>query len=503
MPICVILIGKIIESIDMEVRTRFAPSPTGYMHIGNLRTALYAYLFAKNKNGKFILRIEDTDQNRYVENAVDIIYNTLKSTNLNWDEGPDIGGEYSPYIQSERVKSNIYLKYALQLVEQGDAYYCFCKDCHSDLERYMTDIVHYGLKEGTKDTLGYDGHCRHLTKEEIEENLKNNKPFVIRQKILNDVEVSFEDEVFGLIKVNSKDLDDQVLIKQDGYPTYNFANVIDDHLMNITHVIRGCEYLSSTPKYNLLYKAFGWKIPTYIHLPLIMRQNEKGDVEKLSKRNGSVSFEDFINQGYLSEAIINYIGLLGWSPKTNNEFLTLDDFIKQFNVKGINKSPTIFDEKKLKWINGKYIRNLSIDNFKKVAYKFSNIENTFLDKYWDLLAKSLQNRIETLSDIPNHLELFFNVKEHSLNMYNIERIGLYINIAKNIIKDVINYLKTENDVYKLKDIMFEKYKKAQVLSVLRIALTGRETVALDMFDIMYILGKDECLTRIEADYTQN
>lgn len=480
----------------MDIRTRFAPSPTGYMHIGNLRTALYAYLAAKSKCGNFILRIEDTDQNRYVDGAVNVIYNTLKSTNLVWDEGPDVGGEYAPYIQSERVKSGIYLEYAKQLIKNGSAYYCFCKDCHSDLERYSVE-VNYGHNERSETFIGYNGHCRNLTQEEVEKNLKEGKPYVIRQKLEKDCDITFEDLVFGKITINSNDLDDQVLIKQDGYPTYNFANVIDDHLMNITHVVRGCEYLSSTPKYNLLYQAFGWNIPKYVHLPLIMRKNEKGEVEKLSKRNGSVSFEDFINNGYLAEAVVNYIGLLGWSPKNNNEFFTFEDFVKQFSIKGINKSPAIFDEDKLKWLNGKHIRKMTNESFNKYAYRFSKVENTILDKHWDKLAMILQNRISVFTEIPNHIDFFYQIKDYNIDMFDIERIELTKEIASDILTDVFRIV-FDKGVEKLKEELEAlKYKKAHVLSTLRVALTGKESVVIDMYDIANILGFEEVNNRVE------
>ena len=474
----------------MSIRTRFAPSPTGYMHIGNLRTALYSYLVAKSQKGDFILRIEDTDQTRYVDGAVDVIYNTLKKSNLIWDEGPDVGGSCSPYVQSDRVKSGIYLEYAKQLVGQGDAYYCFCKEAKTDLDTYRDEcnyVVGYG----------YNGHCRNLSKEEIKQNLNNNVPYVIRQKMPKDTNVTFNDLVFGEITINSNDLDDQVLIKQDGYPTYNFANVIDDHLMNISHIVRGCEYLSSTPKYNLLYKAFGWNIPKYVHLPLIMRQNENGEVEKLSKRNGCVSFEDFISNGYLAEAIINYIGLLGWSPKSNNEFFTFEDFVKQFSIKGINKSPSIFDENKLKWLNGKHIRKMTKEKFNEYAYSFSNVKNTILDKHWDKLAIILQNRISTFAEIPQHLDFFYDINDYDIEMFEIEKIGLTKDIANDILSDVFRIVFDKGVGYLKEELESKDYKKAHVLSTLRVALTGKESVVIDMYDIADILGNEETKNRIE------
>ncbi len=333
------------------IRTRFAPSPTGYMHIGNLRTALYEYLIAKNKGGAFVLRIEDTDQNRLVEGSVDVIYNTLKLAGIQHDEGPDIGGEYGPYVQSERMGS--YMEYAVQLVKEKKAYYCFCT------KERLDNLQVEGSEDGIK---SYDRHCFDLTEEEVNENLKNNVPFVIRQYI-PEGETTFSDEVYGDITVQNKEIDDQILIKSDGMPTYNFANVIDDHLMNITHVVRGSEYLSSTPKYNLLYNAFNWEIPTYVHLPLILNQNG----EKLSKRKGDASFEDLIKMGFLPDAIINYIALLGWAPSDNNEFFTLEELIKCFDPKNISKSPSAFDTQKLTWLNGEYIKRMEEDTFFELA----------------------------------------------------------------------------------------------------------------------------------------
>ncbi len=339
--------------MDKKIRTRFAPSPTGYMHVGNLRTALYAYLLAKKDDGTFILRIEDTDQERYVEGAVDVIYNTLKQVGMFWDEGPDVGGEFGPYIQSERM--GMYMDYAKKLVETGHAYYCFCdKD---RLEEVRT------IQKASGMAPKYDGHCRNLSKEEIEENLKNGVPFVIRQKMPESGTTSFNDVVFGEITVENALLDDQILIKTDGMPTYNFANVIDDHTMGITHVIRGSEYLSSTPKYNLLYEAFGWEIPTYIHCSPVM----KNATEKLSKRNGDASFQDLIEKGFLSDAVINYIALLGWSPKGENEIFDMEGLKKEFSIDGISKSPAIFDPVKLRAVNAEHIRRLSPEEFKEYA----------------------------------------------------------------------------------------------------------------------------------------
>ena len=327
------------------VRTRFAPSPTGFMHVGNLRTALYEYLVAKSQNGTFVLRIEDTDQERYVEGATDVIYNTLQQVGLQHDEGPDIGGEYGPYVQSER--KDIYKPYAEQLVREGKAYYCFCT-------KERLESIHQDGEFG-----GYDRHCRDLPAEEIRKNLDAGMPYVIRQRVPLEGSTSFEDAVYGTITIENKEIEDQVLLKSDGYPTYNFANVIDDHLMHITHVVRGCEYLTSTPKYNMLYDAFGWEKPIYVHLPLIMGKNEDGSVSKLSKRHGSTSFQGLLEDGYLAPVITNYIALLGWCPKDNQEIFSLKELEEAFSIDGISKSPAVFDYDKLLWFNGEYIRKMS------------------------------------------------------------------------------------------------------------------------------------------------
>ncbi|MBQ6627016.1 MAG: glutamate--tRNA ligase, partial [Ruminococcus sp.] len=370
-----------------KVRTRFAPSPTGFMHVGNLRTALYEYLVAKSLDGVFVLRIEDTDRERYVEGAVDVIYNTLNTAGLIHDEGPDKGGEYGPYVQSER--KDMYLPYAEQLIKEGKAYRCFCTK-----ER---------LEEVQNSTVGggYDRHCRDLSQEEIDKLLAEGTPYVIRQKMPIEGETKFVDAVFGEITVDNSELQDQILIKADGYPTYNFANVIDDHTMGITHVVRGSEYLSSTPKYNLLYDAFGWEIPTYIHLPLINGKNDDGTVSKLSKRHGSTGFEDLIKDGYLPQAIINYIALLGWCPKDNQEIFTLDELCKVFDISGISKSPSVFDYDKLDWFNAEYIRNMSVEEFAAVAdpYFTQALGDKELDRI--KLASILQQRTVKLTDIPD------------------------------------------------------------------------------------------------------
>ena len=386
------------------VRTRFAPSPTGYMHVGNLRTALYAYLLArKDKDGKFILRIEDTDRERYVEGAVDIIYNTLRKAGLNWDEGPDIGGPYGPYVQSERM--GMFKEYALKLVESGDAYYCFCdKDRLEELKK---------IQQASGMAPKYDGHCRNLTKEEIDEKLKAGVPYVIRQKMPTEGTTTFHDEVFGDITVENSVLDDQILIKTDGMPTYNFANVVDDHTMGITHVIRGNEYLSSTPKYNLLYEAFGWEKPVYIHCSPVM----KNQTEKLSKRNGDASFEDLIEKGFLTEAVVNYIALLGWSPKGEEEIFTLDELVQEFDISGISKSPAIFDPVKLKAINGAYIRRLPLEEFEKLALPYIRKTCKREDVDTRLIARVLQSRTELFTDIPDQVDFIDELPAYENSLY--------------------------------------------------------------------------------------
>ena len=375
-----------------KVRTRFAPSPTGRMHVGNLRTALYAYLVAKHEGGDFILRIEDTDQERYVEGAVDIIYRTLQKTGLIHDEGPDKDGGCGPYVQSERQAQGIYLKYAKELIDKGEAYYCFC-----DKERLE------GLKKvvAGKEIHVYDKHCLHLSKEEVEEKLAAGVPYVIRQNNPTEGTTTFEDEIYGDITVDNAELDDMILIKSDGYPTYNFANVVDDHLMGITHVVRGNEYLSSSPKYNRLYEAFGWEVPVYIHCPLITDENH----QKLSKRCGHSSFEDLVEQGFLTEAIVNFVALLGWSPADNQEIMTLEELVEKFDYHHMNKSPAVFDYTKLKWMNGEYIKKMDFDKFYEMALPYIK---EVITKDYDLkkIAHMVQTRIEIFPDIRDHIDFF-------------------------------------------------------------------------------------------------
>ncbi len=474
----------------MEIRTRFAPSPTGYMHIGNLRTALYEYLIAKSKGGKFILRIEDTDQERYVEGAVDIIYNTLKLTGLKHDEGPDVGGEYGPYIQSERM--GIYMDYALQLIEKGEAYYCFCTK-----ERLES------LKEKNEsgDSFAhYDRHCLGLSKEEIQANLDAKMPFVIRQKMPTEGTTTFDDVVYGSITVDNSELDDQILIKADGMPTYNFANVIDDHLMNITHVVRGSEYLSSTPKYNLLYKAFGWNAPEYVHLPPVMKDAH----HKLSKRNGDASFEDLIAKGYIVEAVLNYIALLGWSPSDNQEFFTLDELIEKFDIAGLSKSPSIFDIQKLTWMNSEYIKNMDFEKYFSLAEPKlkEGIKNPNIDL--KKVAALLQKRLETLNDIPGLVDFFDELPEYSTELYIHKKMKTTEEIALSSLKACVPVLESITDWNEtvIHDTLMALVtelgiKNGQLLWPVRTALSGKPTSPGGAMELADILGKEESLRRIE------
>ncbi len=476
--------------MEKEIRTRFAPSPTGYMHIGNLRTALYTYLLTKSKGGKFILRIEDTDQERLVEGATDVIYRTMKDTGLIHDEGPDVGGDYGPYIQSER--RGIYKEYAEKLVELGHAYYCFCsKERLDDLRE---------KQEKAKVPTKYDGLCSRLSKEEVEAKIKAGEPYVIRQKMPHYGKTTFKDEVFGEISVENSILDDNVLLKADGLPTYNFANVIDDHLMNITHIIRGSEYLSSTPKYNLLYEAFGWDIPTYIHVSPVMRDATK----KLSKRDGDASYEDFIKKGYLKEAIVNYIALLGWSPGGDREKYTIDELIEIFDVKGISKSPAIFDENKLAWLNGEYIRELSAEDFHQKALPW--YEGVIANPAIDLKEVSalLQKRCEKLSDIPEQVDFFDALPEYDIEMYthkkmktNPENSLVSLEKALEVIKGIEDWT-FDNLHDSLMDLVAKmEVKNGIVLWPLRVAVSGKAFTPGGGVEIAYILGKEETIRRME------
>lgn len=474
-----------------KVRTRFAPSPTGYMHIGNLRTALYAYLLAKSNGGDFILRIEDTDQERYVDGAVDLIFKTMKETGLIHDEGPDIGGPYGPYIQSER--KGIYQEYAQKLVELGGAYYCFCDKERLDALRAQ--------QEAAKVMPKYDGHCARLSKEEIEEKLEAGVPYVIRQKIPRRGTTTFYDEIFGKITVDNATLDDNVLLKSDGLPTYNFANVIDDHLMHITHIIRGSEYLSSTPKYNLLYEAFGWEIPTYIHVSPVMKDAHK----KLSKREGDASYEDFINKGYLKDAIINYIALLGWSPGGEQEIFTMEELIQAFNLEGISKSPAIFDLQKLNWLNGEYIRKLTPEAFHEAALPY--IEKSVKNKDIDTrkISDLLQQRCEKLSDIPEQLDFIDALPDYGPELYCHKKMKTNEENSLASLKAILPVLeKLENWDHdsihaSLFDLIAELgVKNGIILWPLRVAVSGKAFTPGGGVELAEILGKDETLRRVKT-----
>jgi glutamyl-tRNA synthetase len=473
-----------------KIRTRYAPSPTGKMHVGNLRSALYEFLVAKHEGGDFILRIEDTDQERFVEGAVDIINNTLKLTGLTYDEGPDKDKGYGPYVQSERMKTGIYLKYAKELIDKGEAYYCFCTK--ERLASLKTEIV-----EGKEITV-YDKHCLSLTPEEVQANLDAGMPYVIRQNNPTTGTTTFHDELYGDITVNNDELDDMILIKSDGYPTYNFANVVDDHTMNITHVVRGNEYLSSSPKYNRLYEAFGWKIPTYIHLPLITNEEHK----KLSKRSGHASFEDLLDQGFLPEAVVNYIALLGWSPEDNNEIFTLDELIKKFDYHKINKSPAVFDIQKLKWMNGEYIKKLDDDKFLEYAmpYVDKTISKNLDKKKIALLTKT---RIEVFPEIPDHIDFFEALPEYDLSMYEHKKMKTTLESSLEVLKEVLPLLEDFDDysndaLYAMlsKYVAEKGVKNGFVMWPIRTALSGKLVTPAGATEILEILGKDESLARI-------
>ncbi|WP_312643633.1 glutamate--tRNA ligase [Hydrogenoanaerobacterium sp.] len=471
------------------VRTRFAPSPTGYMHVGNLRTALYAYLTAKAEGGKFLLRIEDTDQERFVEGATDIIYNTLRETGLIWDEGPDIGGPVGPYVQSERM--GMFKEYALQLVEKGAAYYCFC-----DKDRLEEVRV---LQKASGQAPHYDGHCRELTKEEIAQNLAAGIPYVIRQKMPKDGTTTFHDEIFGDISVENETLDDQILIKTDGMPTYNFANVVDDHLMYISHVIRGNEYLSSTPKYNLLYEAFGWEVPKYIHCPPVM----KDSTHKLSKRNGDASYEDLIEQGYLKDAVLNYIALLGWSPKGDREIFTLDELIQEWDPASISKSPAIFDTQKLNYINGEYIKAMPLDEFHERALPWirKTVKGNVDTK---LIAQVLQPRTEVLRDIPEQLDFIDELPEYSTELYVHKKMKTNEENSLESLKAVLPVLE-ELDDYSVEGVHAALFKVIESLGVkngiilwpVRVAVSGKQFTPGGGVEICSLLGKEESILRIK------
>ena len=472
-----------------KIRTRFAPSPTGRMHVGNLRTALYTYLIAKHEGGDFILRIEDTDQERHVEGAEGIIYRTLEKTGLIHDEGPDKDGGYGPYVQSERQKAGIYMEYAKKLVEKGEAYYCFCtQERLNSLKKTVNG----------EEIMVYDKHCLHLTKEEVEANLKAGKPFVIRQNNPKEGTTTFHDEIYGDITVDNAELDDMVLIKSDGYPTYNFANVVDDHLMKITHVVRGNEYLSSSPKYNRLYDAFGWKVPVYVHCPTITNEEHK----KLSKRSGHSSFEDLLEQGFLTEAIVNFVALLGWSPTDNQEFFTLEELVKAFDYHNMSKSPAVFDMTKLRWMNGEYIKKMDDGKFFELAkpYLEAAIKNPLDLKK---IAGMVKTRIETLCDIADQVDFFEEMPEYSADMYIHKKMKTTKENSLETLKEVLPILEEQDDFSN--DALFEalsKYvadkgvKTGFVMWPIRTAVSGKQMTPAGATEIMEIIGKEESLTRI-------
>ena len=473
-----------------HVRTRFAPSPTGYMHVGNLRTALYAYLTAKSMGGKMILRIEDTDQERQVEGAVDIIYNTMRDTGLLWDEGPDIGGPVGPYVQSERM--SIYKEYALKLVELGAAYYCFC-----DKER-LEEVRE--LQKASGIAPQYDRHCRNLTPEEVQAKLDAGEPYVIRQKVPLEGTTTFDDVVYGSITVENSTLDDQILLKADGFPTYNFANVVDDHLMGITHVIRGSEYLSSAPKYNLLYEAFGWEIPIYMHCPPVM----KDATHKLSKRNGDASYQDLVAQGYLKEAILNYILLLGWSPKGEKEVFSLPEMIEAFDIHGISKSPAIFDTVKLRFLNGEYIRALTPEQFHDMALPWIRKSVKQEDVDTKLIASLLQPRCEVLGDIPEQLDFIDELPDYSTDLYVSKKMKTNEDSSLEILRQILPVMEAMDDFSDeaVHTAMFDLIAKLGVkngylLWPLRIALSGKQFTHGGGVEIAAILGKEESLKRLK------
>lgn len=470
----------------MTVRTRFAPSPTGFMHIGNLRTALYAYLFAKHNGGDFILRIEDTDAARYVEGAVEVVYSTLKKAGIEHDEGPDKDKGCGPYVQSERKA--IYKKYAELLVERGGAYYCFCDKDRLD-----------GLKDENGVTR-YDKHCLKLTKEEVAARLAAGESYVIRQNIPSEGVSEYDDLVYGKISVPNSDMEDGILLKSDGLPTYNFANVVDDHLMGITHVIRGSEYLSSTPKYNLIYDAFGWERPIYMHLPPIMKDAHR----KLSKRYGDANFEDFIEKGYLPEAIVNYIALLGWSPKENEEKLTMDELISQFGVDGLSKSGSIFDEAKMRWLNGLYLRELSDEAFASLAEPYFE-KSVIKGKYdYALFASLLKPRVEILSEIPDAVSFIEDFDSYDLSLYEHKKMKTDRAVATSAVRLALEALPAVENfgVAEVHDKLTEAaesagIKKGQVLFCVRLALTGKASTPGGAAEMAALLGKEESLRRLQ------
>ncbi len=460
----------------MKVRTRYAPSPTGRMHVGNLRTALYAYLIAKHEGGDFLLRIEDTDQERFVEGATEIIYHTLQETGLIHDEGPDKDKGCGPYVQSERHKAG---------------YYCFCtQERLESLKREVNGEM----------IMTYDKHCLHLTKEEIEANLAAGIPYVIRQNNPAEGKTTFHDEIYGDISVDNAELDDMVLIKSDGYPTYNFANVVDDHLMGITHVVRGNEYLSSSPKYNRLYEAFGWEVPIYVHCPLITNEEH----QKLSKRSGHSSYEDLIAQGFLTEAVVNYVALLGWSPEGTQEIFSLEEMIQAFDFRRMSKSPAVFDMTKLKWMNGEYMKAMDEDKFYSMALPYMK-EAIHKDLDFHKIAAMVKTRIEIFPDIAGQIDFFESLPEYDLEMYVHKKMKTTKETSLAVLKGTLPILEKQegysNDaLYQVLTgyISQEGVKTGYVMWPLRVAVSGKQMTPAGATEIMEVLGKEETLTRIRA-----
>lgn len=475
-----------------KIRTRFAPSPTGKMHVGNLRTALYEYLIARHENGTFVLRIEDTDQERFDPEALDIIYNTMKTTGLTHDEGPDKDGGYGPYVQSERMKTGVYLEYAKKLVEKGEAYYCFCTKERLDNLRASSKT------EDGKEIAKYDKHCLHLSKEEVEANLAAGMPYVIRQNNPEEGTTTFHDVIYGDIEVDNAELDDMILIKTDGYPTYNFANVVDDHLQEITHVVRGNEYLSSAPKYNRLYEAFGWEVPEYVHCPIITDESHK----KLSKRSGHSSVEDLLEQGFLPEAVINFVALLGWSPSDDREIFSLKELEENFDYHHISKSPAVFDIVKLRWMNGEYIKTMDMDRY--LEYALPVIRET-VTRDCDLtkIAELLKTRIEVFPDIKEKIDFFQALPEYDTAMYTHKKMKTNSENSLEVLVDILPRLEAQED-YSVagiealcKEYIAEKeLKNGRVLWPLRTAVSGKQMTPGGAYEIMEILGKEESLVRI-------
>lgn len=472
-----------------KVRTRFAPSPTGRMHVGNLRTALYAYLITKHEDGDFILRIEDTDQERYLEGAVEIIYRTLEKTGLIHDEGPDKDGGVGPYVQSERQEQGIYLEYAKELIAKGEAYYCFC-----DKER----LAGLSQEVAGKEITVYDKHCLHLSKEEVEEKLAAGIPYVIRQNNPTEGTTTFHDDIYGDITVENAELDDMILIKSDGYPTYNFANVVDDHLMGITHVVRGNEYLSSSPRYNRLYAAFGWDVPKYVHCPLITDEEH----HKLSKRCGHSSYEDLAEQGFLTEAIVNFVALLGWSPQSNEEIFSLEELVKEFDYHHISKSPAVFDYTKLKWMNGEYMKRMEFDRFYEMALP---VIQEVITKEMDLgkIAEMVKTRIEILSDIKELIDFFEALPEYDTMMYTHKKMKTTAESSLEVLRELLPLLETQEDygndaLYQTLSSYVEQKgcKNGYVMWPVRTAVSGKQMTPAGATEIMEVLGKEESLARI-------